>query len=108
MAREHTTVEIKQFCANTALVFLLDCADETDVFRLEFAPFDKDRQCMDGVKFYPIIQNGEEVLLKADNNPFTFITPAHGHYRITNMGYDDTRASVLLIDTYEVTPYVKR
>lgn len=99
----------KLFEANTALVFLLDNFTEDDLFRVEFAPFDTESQCMDNLTFYPIVCGGKEVTLSAtDDNPRVFVTPCKGHYRINNMGYDDTCANVMLVDSYEVPAYVKR
>lgn len=109
MKKKCDNIPFKLFDANTALVFLSDGFTEDDLFRIEFAPYDAESQCMDNLSFYPVVCGGKEVTLTvSDDNPRVFVTPCKGHYRIKNMGYDDTCANVLLVDTYEVKAYVER
>lgn len=96
------------FKANTALVFHIECATEDDLFGIEYAPFDEQSQCMDDLKFHPVLIKGERVTFDNKTSPFVYTTPAKAYYRIVNLGFDNTRACVNIIDTYEVKPYVER
>ena len=98
----------KLYAANTALVFHIECATDDDLFGIEYSPFDEQSQCMDDLKFYPVLVKGERVTFDNKTSPFVYTTPAKAYYRIVNLGFDNTRACVNIIDTYEVKPYVER
>lgn len=98
----------KLYAANTALVFHIERADDDDLFGLEYSPYDEQAQCMDNLPFFPVVVNGKRVEFDNKNMPFVYVTPAKAYYRVVNLGFDNTRACVNIIDTYEVAPYVKR
>lgn len=96
------------YAANTALVFSIENVSEDDLFGLEYAAYDEQSQCMDDLKFLPVMVKGERVTFDINTSPFTYVTPAKAYYRLANLGFDNTRACVNIIDTYEVQPYVNR
>lgn len=108
MKRKNGKSVSRLYAANTALVLLIERADNDDLFGVEFAPYDEQGQSIDDLKFYPVTENGKQVTFNNQTVPFVYVTKAKAYYRIVNLGFDNTRACVSIIDSYEVAPYVHR